>query len=669
MSFGINAFSSPIANINAPVSVAYAQTAGGASSGTESNAYFSVDLWKGIDSDEATNLSQAKANLSGMGVLTNLPSILLSFDGVDSVPAGYQTLTSAYYPYTDATDGYTADTIPHEKINFAYLGGQTAYVSATEENGGEEDLRALASADVSLPDVSGLASNIGAILGSYEGEEGGVDLSPYLSLIPASFNLGDTTIGQALAVLGSGFTIGQTATVGDDGVSYNTVDLSVGASGLALANSYLADSVSLRGALSLSKVAASFGVYKNDEGFSDLSSVSFDLGLDVFGLSVAVDVNFALDFDTSYTILYDDYFTDVSSKYTAFKETNDGFTAFFAKAGKYVPTAFFSDTSVYTENISITSDFKKTLDDLATEYAGLSDAVKFELGDYFSASATDETYGDAFHKLYNQGLEAAGKVESTFEDKGSAITADNVEDVFGDVVKFADFNEGVIEQGGADALASLTSFLTDQTAALKTTNDANVALIETASASGATKEDIDAMVNALFNTQSTTTDYASYAEDDSLASYSAQWDSLSVTNPTAGATALGDYIAANVTSDTAYDDLKALSDDMASVTTAEGVSVAAALAVGKAEVNASATAPSAIEAILTAQTQTYLAKDKQAILDAASSDDLANVETTITSQVSELNGIEDNLLGSHAKYSEYSSYSLKELAAGIEEIK
>ncbi len=662
----------PIANINAPVSVAYAQTAGGASSGTESNAYFSVDLWKGIDSDEATNLSQAKANLLGMGSLTNLPSSLLSFDGVDSVPAGYQTLTSAYYPYTSATDGYTADTIPHEKINFAYLGGQTAYVSATEENGGEEDLRALASADVSLPDVSGLASNIGAILGSYEGGEGGVDLSPYLSLIPASFDLGDTTIGQALAVLGSGFTIGQTATVGDDGVSYNTVDLSVGASGLALANSYLADSVSLGGALSLSKVAASFGVYKNDEGFSDLSSVSFDLGLDVsvFGLSVAVDVNFALDFDTSYTILDDDYFTDVSSKYTAFKETNDGFTAFFAKAGKYVPTAFFSsDTSVYTENISITSDFKKTLDDLATEYAGLSDAVKFELGDYFSASATDETYGDAFHKLYNQGLEAAGKVESTFEDKGSAITADNVEDVFGDVVKFADFNEGVTEQGGANALASLTSFLTDQTAALKTTNDANAALIETASASGATKEDIDAMVSALSTTQSTTTDYASYAEGDSLASYSAQWDSLSVTNPTAGAKALGDYIAANVTSDSAYDDLKALSDDMASVTTVEGVSVAAALAVGKAEINASADATSAIEAILAAQTQTYLAKDKQAILDAASSDDLASLETTITSQVSELNGIEDNLLGSHAKYSEYSSYSLKELAAGIEDIK
>ena len=662
----------PIANINAPVSVAYAQTAGGASSGTESNAYFSVDLWKGIDSDEATNLSQAKANLLGMGVLTNLPSSLLSFDGVDSVPAGYQTLTSAYYPYTSATDGYTADTIPHEKINFAYLGGQTAYVSATEENGGEEDLRALASADVSLPDVSGLASNIGAILGSYEGGEGGVDLSPYLSLIPASFDLGDTTIGQALAVLGSGFTIGQTATVGDDGVSYNTVDLSVGASGLALANSYLADSVSLGGALSLSKVAASFGVYKNDEGFSDLSSVSFDLGLDVsvFGLSVAVDVNFALDFDTSYTILDDDYFTDVSSKYTAFKETNDGFTAFFAKAGKYVPTAFFSsDTSVYTENISITSDFKKTLDDLATEYAGLSDAVKFELGDYFSASATDETYGDAFHKLYNQGLEAAGKVESTFEDKGSAITADNVEDVFGDVVKFADFNEGVTEQGGANALASLTSFLTDQTAALKTTNDANAALIETASASGATKENIDAMVSALSTTQSTTTDYASYAEGDSLASYSAQWDSLSVTNPTAGAKALGDYIAANVTSDSAYDDLKALSDDMASVTTVEGVSVAAALAVGKAEINASADATSAIEAILAAQTQTYLAKDKQAILDAASSDDLASLETTITSQVSELNGIEDNLLGSHAKYSEYSSYSLKELAAGIEDIK
>ncbi len=660
-----------IANINAPVSVAYAQTAGGASSGTESNAYFSVDLWKGIDSDEATNLSQAKANLLGMGVLTNLPSSLLSFDGVDSVPAGYQTLASAYYPYTDATDGYTADTIPHEKVNFAYLGGQTAYVSATEENGGEEDLRALASADVSLPDVSGLASNIGAILGSYEGGEGGVDLSPYLSLIPASFDLGDTTIGQALAVLGSGFTIGQTATVGDDGVSYNTVDLSVGASGLALANSYLADSVSLGGALSLSKVAASFGVYKNDEGFSDLSSVSFDLGLDVsvFGISVPVDVNFALDFDTSYTFLDDDYFSDVSSKYTAFKETNDGFTAFFAKAGKYVPTAFFSDTSVYTENISITSDFKKTLDDLATEYAGLSDAVKFELGDYFSASATDETYGDAFHKLYNQGLEAAGKVESTFEDKGSAITADNVEDVFGDVVKFADFNEGVTEQGGANALASLTSFLTDQTAALKTTNDANAALIETASASGATKENIDAMVSALSTTQSTTTDYASYAEGDSLASYSAQWDSLSVTNPTAGAKALGDYIAANVTSDTAYDDLKALSDDMASVTTVEGVSVAAALAVGKAEINASADATSAIEAILAAQTQTYLAKDKQAILDAASSDDLASLETTITSQVSELNGIEDNLLGSHAKYSEYSSYSLKELAAGIEDIK
>ena len=660
-----------IANINAPVSVAYAQTAGGASSGTESNAYFSVDLWKGIDSDEATNLSQAKANLLGMGVLTNLPSSLLSFDGVDSVPAGYQTLASAYYPYTDATDGYTADTIPHEKVNFAYLGGQTAYVSATEENGGEEDLRALASADVSLPDVSGLASNIGAILGSYEGGEGGVDLSPYLSLIPASFDLGDTTIGQALAVLGSGFTIGQTATVGDDGVSYNTVDLSVGASGLALANSYLADSVSLGGALSLSKVAASFGVYKNDEGFSDLSSVSFDLGLDVsvFGISVPVDVNFALDFDTSYTFLDDDYFSDVSSKYTAFKETNDGFTAFFAKAGKYVPTAFFSDTSVYTENISITSDFKKTLDDLATEYAGLSDAVKFELGDYFSASATDETYGDAFHKLYNQGLEAAGKVESTFEDKGSAITADNVEDVFGDVVKFADFNEGVTEQGGANALASLTSFLTDQTAALKTTNDANAALIETASASGATKENIDAMVSALSTTQSTTTDYASYAEGDSLASYSAQWDSLSVTNPTAGAKALGDYIAANVTSDSAYDDLKALSDDMASVTTVEGVSVAAALAVGKAEINASADATSAIEAILAAQTQTYLAKDKQAILDAASSDDLASLETTITSQVSELNGIEDNLLGSHAKYSEYSSYSLKELAAGIEDIK
>lgn len=661
----------PIANINAPVSVAYAQTAGGASSGTESNAYFSVDLWKGIDSDEATNLSQAKANLSGMGVLTNLPSSLLSFDGVDSVPAGYQTLTSAYHPYTYATDGYTADTIPHEKINFAYLGGQMAYVSATEENFGEEDLRALASADVSLPDVSGLASKIGAILGRYEGGKGGVDLSPYLSLIPASFDLGDTTIGQALAVLGSGFTIGQTATVGDDGVSYNTVDLSVGASGLALANSYLADSVSLGGALSLSKVAASFGVYKNDEGFSDLSSVSFDLGLDVsvFGLSVAVDVNFALDFDTSYTFLDDDYFSDVSSKYTAFKETNDGFTAFFAKAGKYVPTAFFSDTSVYTENISITSDFKKTLDDLATEYAGLSHAVKFELGYYFSASATDKTYGDAFHKLYNQGLEAAGKVESTFEDKGSAITADNVKDVFGDVVKFADFNEGVTEQGGADALASLTSFLTDQTAALKTTNDANAALIETASASGATKEDIDAMVSALSTTQSTTTDYASYAEGDSLASYSAQWDSLSVTNPTAGAKALGDYIAANVTSDSAYDDLKALSDDMASVTTVEGVSVAAALAVGKAEINASADATSAIEAILTAQTQTYLAKDKQAILDAASSDDLASVESTITSQVSELNGIEDNLLGSHAKYSEYSSYYLKELAAGIEDIK
>ncbi len=309
------------------------------------------------------------------------------------------------------------------------------------------------------------------------------------------------------------------------------------------------------------------------------------------------------------------------------------------------------------------------MDDLATEYAGLSDAVKFELGDYFSASATDETYGDAFHKLYNQGLEAAGKVESTFEDKGSAITADNVEDVFGDVVKFADFNEGVTEQGGANALASLTSFLTDQTAALKTTNDANAALIETASASGATKEDIDAMVNALSTTQSTTTDYASYAEGDSLASYSAQWDSLSVTNPTAGAKALGDYIAANVTSDSAYDDLKALSDDMASVTTVEGVSVAAALAVGKAEINASADATSAIEAILAAQTQTYLAKDKQAILDAASSDDLASLETTITSQVSELNGIEDNLLGSHAKYSEYSSYSLKELAAGIEDIK
>ena len=436
--------------------------------------------------------------------LGSLSSLLSGMD-MPSLPDDLNLAGNAY------NANATAETPTDEELAVRLVSGNKATFTATSE----DKLRAFDETDVSDTfetiaglDLTGMVSSLLPMVSS-------MDIATILNLVDGLVDnmLPEETlrpilvaVGDAIDILSEGLDVDiQPDENYADGAS--SVTLSLNEAGLEqssealnglMAGNDMASLISLD--LSKASVTLEFFNESDKELTNQLGGLSLDLGLDakLLGGILTAPINLSLDlsFDRESTEATKDYFDGIPTLVDGYRKTDEAFHTYYDKVKPYL-----TDTSA----IDLTSATAATIADLQKEYEGLSEDVKFMLGNTVSSDAIAKLYKDGRELL---GSEAQGETEATgLVKEWDALTdkrfesLSKVQTFLGNVRNYASWREAIAELGdkGTAILTAIDKTVSDTLEKAKTDVDKYVSDLDSYTKNPDDETAVTAIVDDLKN--------------------------------------------------------------------------------------------------------------------------------------------------------------------------
>lgn len=406
-----------------------------------------------VSGTENQKLEQAEINRRALQALMSTTYSISQQEGYDvgMLPILLDRYSTSFSSWGDVPSG--------ETISFDSIDG-TAVIYNTTGQESEEELRYFhegsnLSETLNNVDLSTIQVNVPSLLEFLN------EISPSEEVLQPFFS----TIGDISYFLFKGMTL----SIESIGTDESVINFSINDEGRKILEDKLEQMAGIPlDAIKIANLEFSIDVFNDEKLINQIGSVEFILELtgtdSFFGQNANVKVYMDANLKKEASSIGADFFDERSNMVSLYKGIYEEAEPFFETVKDYAPfkTTLTGEEDEDYSKIDLSDSIVTTMTSAGENYFFLSEDAKKLLGTVFANSASSqEDLVDMLLSRYRKGVEKVSTMLEEFQLNPS-VNEDNFGSLFDSIVVYANWQQGVIDQGGQEALDALIDYLQER---------------------------------------------------------------------------------------------------------------------------------------------------------------------------------------------------------------